>query len=394
MGSQQSVASVESSAGGGMFTRIPLADGLKLEHRDTKGLKNFEEGKAFEILAQKAKIMEEKEAKRFMFRPGGASELPERLNVGDRVATLGSQDPIIVTNDVGIFSAIVTAYNMHWNLRTSPEDWWFTVIKKVANAIDDNSKNQAVRDMFVSHEGKKTLEVSVPTLSIYGIDYDWFFGEMSKLIDENIKVPGYVDTMTADFSSTTKVQRIVSQVTLMSSVQEFFEFKCVTRCGIPAIEMLGTEEDWARLLTKAKELRRQLDPIEEVLQLKNWWGTVEAIFEKLLATYKGYPDKKWWSHILSWKKAYRSGQTTGWEGWLMDFLVKPGSCLMESSLPGGLVTVPLIFTAPGGEEDTAALVAGMLGFTVHQEVQADRPSIQSFQGWSLLLPENSPFRKS
>ncbi|EDO40178.1 predicted protein, partial [Nematostella vectensis] len=66
---------------------------------------------------------------------------------------------------------------------------------------------------------------------------------MSQQIDENIKVPGYVETVTADFSSTTAVQKVVSQVTLMSSVQEFFDFECMLMCGIPAIEMLGSVQD-------------------------------------------------------------------------------------------------------------------------------------------------------
>ena len=37
---------------------------------------------------------------------------------------------------------------------------------------------------------------------------------MSKAISENVKVPEYVDTMTADFSVTTSVQKIVSQIAL------------------------------------------------------------------------------------------------------------------------------------------------------------------------------------
>ncbi len=51
--------------------------------------------------------------------------------------------------------------------------------------------------------------------------------------------------ITADFSTTTAAEKIVSQITLMYSVQEYFDFKMTTRCRIPAVEMLGTEEDWS-----------------------------------------------------------------------------------------------------------------------------------------------------
>ena len=76
-----------------------------------------------------------------------------RENVGDRSVTLGSDDLIHSSTDDGLFSSILLAYNNHWKLRTSPEDWWFVVIRKVAIAIDKHSKHEKVRKMFVKHEG-------------------------------------------------------------------------------------------------------------------------------------------------------------------------------------------------------------------------------------------------
>ncbi|CAB4038075.1 Hypothetical predicted protein, partial [Paramuricea clavata] len=67
-------------------------------------------------------------------RRGYSSETP-RKNVGDRVATLGSDG------------------------------------MKVSLAIDKNAEKKAVRDLFVEHEGKKKLCVDVPTTCIYDVDY-------------------------------------------------------------------------------------------------------------------------------------------------------------------------------------------------------------------------------
>ena len=91
--------------------------------------------------------------------------------------------------------------------------------------------------------------------SIYTVDYSCFFDQISKGIRENIKVPELVDGMTADFSTTTAVQKIVSQITMMTSVQEYFLFDMAAECGIPAVEMLGTEDDWSKLKSKLKVLR-------------------------------------------------------------------------------------------------------------------------------------------
>ena len=53
----------------------------------------------------------------------------------------------------------------------------------------------------------------------------------------------------------------------------------------------------------------------------------------------------------------------------------------------------LSITHPHGE-DTAALLEGMLGFTVHRTDTSDEVSVQPFQGWTLMLADDSPFAKT
>ena len=85
-------------------------------------------------------------------------------------------------------------------------------------------------------------------------------------------------------------------------------------------------------------------------------------------------------------------------GWITDFL--EGPCFTHrffrehSDFTSGLVSVPLTIKHPSGEQDTAALVAGMLGFTVHKTDNSDEVSVQPFQGWSLMLADDSPFLKT
>jgi len=79
-----------------------------------------------------------------------------RIHVGQKTPVLGSSNRVVHTNgNFGFFSTILERYNNHWALQTSPEDWWYSVIYKIALAIDNNSTNKQVRKYFVSHEGKK-----------------------------------------------------------------------------------------------------------------------------------------------------------------------------------------------------------------------------------------------
>ena len=142
-------------------------------------------------------------------------------------ASLGSEELIHCDENNGIFSAALHAYNKHWKLRTSPDDWWFCVIKRVSLAIDANGNKNAVRKLFVNHEGQKTLSVAVPNATVHGIDYSLFFNQMANEIARNIKVPKYVEAVTADFTTTTPNTKIVSQMTIMSSVKKYFWFSMV-----------------------------------------------------------------------------------------------------------------------------------------------------------------------
>ena len=159
--------------------------------------------------------------------------------------------------------------------------------------------------------------------------------------------------MTSDFSTTTAVQKIVSQITLMYSVQEYFIYRMWGGCGIPAVEMLGTEDDWKKLKSKLKVLRTLLEPIENELGLESeWWGVVEKVFSKLLATYQGKPDRKWWSHVMSYENQYMSGMVVDgkyrYRGWITEFLEGRKDDLGISEMTSGLVSIQLGLRKPPG----------------------------------------------
>ena len=81
------------------------------------------------------------------------------------MTAIGSDEEVSVAYyDAGLLSTVLDAYNNHFVLRTSPDDWWATIITTISLAIDDNAKKPQVRDFFVAHQGKKTLSVVVSYL--------------------------------------------------------------------------------------------------------------------------------------------------------------------------------------------------------------------------------------
>jgi len=298
-------------------------------------------------------------------------------------------DSFYFDKDWGFFSTILACYNNHWTLRTSPDDWWNVIVKTVANAVDSNGNKEPVRHFFVDHQGKKPIEVILPG-RLDNVDYSWLFDQFSKGIRSNIKTPGYVDLMEADFSTTGPNQLIASQIMVMSSVQKYFSYGIRTLCGIPGVEMKGTEQDWIKMIANTKNLEELLAPILKHIGLEEWFRKTIAMLWKLLDTFKGNPDTDWWSHILSFNKRYGSGARQWWSGWMIDFL-NAGSAETLKDFPSGVVSVPVkIKDVIGGPpvEDKGELVAGTFGFTVDEGERA--PVVEAKQGWALLLPKGSP----
>ena len=62
-------------------------------------------------------------------------------------------------------------------------------------------------------------------------------------------------------------------------------------CGIPSVSMLGSEENWRRLVDKLEKVEVLLQPIVEVLQLRHWFSSCKGVLNKLLETYQGRYNK-------------------------------------------------------------------------------------------------------
>jgi len=326
-----------------------------------------------------------------------ATETESKLAPDSTRKPVGTKTPVVGTNinvyrdhryDKGFFSTIFDAYANHWVLKTTPEDWWFTLIRKVALDIDAYADRQVVKDFFVDHDGKKELIVELGT-SVYNANYSSFFDQMSSEIERNINDPAYVEAMSSDFLGTsTKTHKIIANIVLMSSVQEYFSYTGSILCGIPKVDMQGSEADWMQLKTKVDNLKNYLRPVINEMGQSKWWGDIEEIVQKLLETYQGNPDVGWWQQIVTKPGAAGCGGPLTFDGWFVrKFLAE-----QPDNLPSGLISVPMKIT-DGSTDEQSALVAGIPASDIQANYnEFNDTMIQAVHAWALMLEPESVFR--
>merc|ERR1719171_299660 len=152
----------------------------------------------------------------------------------------------------GLVSAVVEAYNRHHELVLRPDDVWQAILTQFSFYVNANA--EALRDRLVDFQGKKTLVVEMGG-SLFGADYASFARRMvDENIVKNIKDPSVARWLLPDFSTTTPTDRVAASVSVMSTLQAYFDFVCCLCCGIPKVTLLGSPEDWQRLRSKIDRL--------------------------------------------------------------------------------------------------------------------------------------------
>ena len=95
--------------------------------------------------------------------------------------------------------------------------------------------------------------------------------------------------MIANFSTTSKDARVVSQMVIMDSMQKFFNYKLTTRCGIPEIRLTGNKEDWENVKRKTSDI------LKLIPDLKCWIDdNLNEILDHFIAVYDDKIEKSFW----------------------------------------------------------------------------------------------------
>ncbi|CAF2861284.1 unnamed protein product [Rotaria sp. Silwood2] len=191
-----------------------------------------------------------------------------------------------------IFSAFLYAYNSHEDIVLSPDDIWLMVCIYFSNYVNQNAEQ--LRTLFVDHEGSKLLTI----VQVGLIEPDWkdFLERMRVEVGKNVK-HNVIDSLTANFSTTSLIESNLSCLVTMDTFKNYFEYRCfITRCGIRRIHFMGTLEDWKVLRQKAEKLKNftkhGTDPFASYI------NGLLPIIDEFIKTYQNNVNHEFWKKVM------------------------------------------------------------------------------------------------
>jgi hypothetical protein len=231
------------------------------------------------------------------------------------VLALGGDPEVPVIDHEGVhplLAAVHTAFAEHRPLVLTPDALWLTIAQGVAQHVRLHANE--LRPRLVRHSGKETLTIEVmgpPPRDPAGIEamVDTFRAALAERIGE-----GRARLFVCDFSTTTKVERVASEVVLMDAFSPYFDYRMLCVCGIPEVTLLGEPADY-------RAIRERIDVVCE-LDLGFWHPSLVRIADELVASAEGRPNRAFWRGIYKPKEAYGWDTITGWIARLYPYVLR------------------------------------------------------------------------
>jgi hypothetical protein len=291
------------------------------------------------------------------------------------------------------FDGMYYAYLEHRPIVLSPDAIWLLISQGFAQHVNANAEK--LRRYFVDFDGKLTLIVKTSTVTLDNPDSPWeaVFPEFTKQIAEHTGEE-LINLLSADFTTTTIVEKVASEITIMESMKAYFEYMLMSiGCGIPEVTLLGTTEDWQKILDKTKRLGEY--------ELTWWTDELEPVLQEFVNASRGEINKEFWMNMFD-QEYYSLGSGRGSiiNGWITKFFPYDNNGRRNSlrgigssrSLPEEIVKVEVLYyDTETGDSTPLELWAGFFGLEQNTENFALTPRI----GWMIKKadPENSELAK-
>jgi hypothetical protein len=227
------------------------------------------------------------------------------------IAKSEAPDSLVLFGYHSFFNGMYQAYADHRPFVISPDMIWLLISQGFVRHVSANS--EILRKNFVDFDSRLSLIVRNDSLTLDSPAGSWekIFPEFTKQIAEHTG-NDLISVLTSDFSTTTPVEKVASEITIMEAMEPYFEFIVIRIvCGIPEITLKGTTEDWQKIYDKTKKL--------EKYDLKWWTDELEPLLNEFIKASKGEIDKEFWRNMFKYHSQKQYGAPKIIDGWIVKF---------------------------------------------------------------------------
>lgn len=226
---------------------------------------------------------------------------------------------LLEEDDCNAFAkAACRAFYGHHTLVIRPDDIWFCISQGFANHMALHGEQ--LRPDLVSHQGKKKLTVFCPDYP-FADKSRWveLFADFSQQIASEI--PQFSALIETAFSTTGPVESAAFSLCWMDAFSGYFDYEMLAGCGIPEIELQGTEDDWNLIIERFVAL--------EGYGLGPWVASLKPVLEAIARTASGEVDRAFWESFFRYRSGSGPSELTGWILTLFPYITEPWSDVLR-----------------------------------------------------------------
>jgi hypothetical protein len=114
-----------------------------------------------------------------------------------------------------------------------------------------------------------------------------------------------VELLTSNFSTTTRVESLLSCATIMSVFKQYFNYRhAMCTCGIRNVHFMGTLDDWRVLRQKAAQLKNFAIADQGAYGFGGYIDGLLPILDQFIETYQGNVDYQFWNTVMNIEHVY------------------------------------------------------------------------------------------
>jgi hypothetical protein len=238
----------------------------------------------------------------------GAGVWP-KSKLGAIAGTMDAQSPVIH----GFMQTCHTAFAKEIGLEIRPDDIQLCIAQFVARWVGANPAKYRAKLGVRSLDGKEEIKIRhddlspADNLSDGTVKWAQVLPAFQQEMIKRLNPTPVMQALQLTFSTTTELDKVVRSVALMDVMQSYFNFVCLTACGIPSIHLHGSADDW-------RKLHRSLVAYEKELELGWWTKPIYKVLQHFVDAFTDSAkiDGSFWRSLYKYESVSGHSSADGW----------------------------------------------------------------------------------